>query len=68
MIELVVTVCLAADPSRCREISLVYAAENLTPHQCMMASPLEIAKWSEGHPNWVAKRWTCRPSGRLAKI
>jgi hypothetical protein len=34
----------------------------------MMMSPPEIAKWAEGHPNWFAKRWTCRPAGRIAKI
>ncbi len=68
MIELIVSVCLMDDPSRCKEISLTYSAENLTPMQCLMMSPPEIAKWSEGHPKWFAKRWTCRPAGQLAKI
>jgi hypothetical protein len=68
MIELVVSVCLIADLSRCKEVSLTFTAENMTPMQCLMVSPSEIAKWSEGNPKWVAKRWTCRPAGQLAKI
>jgi hypothetical protein len=68
MIELVVSVCLVADISRCKDVSLTYSAEELTPYQCMMGSPAEIAKWTEAHPNWVAKRWTCRPAGQIAKI
>jgi hypothetical protein len=68
MLELVVSVCLADDLTRCKDVSLVYMAETVTPMQCMMMSPAEIAKWSEGHPKWVAKRWSCRPAGRFAKI
>ena len=68
MIELVVSVCLLTDPTKCKDVSLTYSAEDMTPYQCMMMSPQEIAKWSEGHPNWFAKRWSCRPAGRIAKI
>lgn len=68
MIELIVSVCLIDDPSRCKDVSLTYSAEGMTPMQCLMASPAEIAKWSEGHPKWVAKRWTCRPAGHLANL
>lgn len=68
MLELVLSVCLIDDPARCKDVSLVYSSENLTPMQCMMMSQAEIAKWTEGHPKWVAKRWACRPAGRIAKI
>lgn len=68
MLELLVTVCMIDDASRCKDVSLVYLAEAVTPHQCMMRSQMEIAKWTEGHPNWVAKRWSCRPAGQVAKI
>jgi hypothetical protein len=68
MIELVVSVCLIDNPTKCKDVSLVYMAESVTPMQCMMMSPPEIAKWTEGHPNWFAKRWTCRPAGQVAKI
>lgn len=68
MLELVVSVCLISDPTRCKEISLVYSDENLTPMQCLMMSPPEIAKWAEGHPGYFAKKWSCRPAGQVAKI
>lgn len=67
MIEIVISACLLADLHRCKEESLTYAAENLTPMQCMSMSMVEIAKWNAAHPNWVAQRWTCRPAGRMAK-
>ncbi len=53
---------------RCKDVSLTYMAESMTPMQCMMASPSEIAKWAEGNPKWFAKKWSCRPAGRVAKI
>jgi hypothetical protein len=68
MIELVLSACLLDDPQRCKEVHLAFAGDDVTPMQCLMMSPLEIAKWSEGHPKWVAKRWTCRPAGRFAEL
>ncbi len=68
MLELVVSVCLLSDPNKCKDVSLVYMAEGMTPMQCLMQSPAEIAKWSESHPNYFAKRWSCRPAGQIAKI
>lgn len=62
MIELVLSVCLVADPTRCKDVGLQYA-ENMTPFQCAMRAQPEIAKWSEANPNWVVKRFKCgRPT------
>lgn len=68
MIELALVACLTADPSRCKDVGLTYHSEGVTPMQCMMGAASEIAKWSEGHPTWYVKRWTCRPAGKFAKI
>lgn len=68
MLELVLVACLADDVTRCREVSLTYLEESVTPMQCMTASQVEIAKWIEGHPSYFAKRWTCRRAGRFAKV
>lgn len=68
MLELIITACLLTEPTKCREESLVYQVDNLTPYQCMMKSPIEIAKWQEYRPRWFAKRWTCRPAGRFQKV
>jgi hypothetical protein len=68
MMELVIAACLAADLSRCKNVSLTYSADGLSPEQCMMTSMPEIAKWSTEHPNWVPMRWSCHPAGRSADI
>lgn len=68
MIELLVSVCLVAEPDKCKDVSMVFDADSVTPMQCMMGAAPEIAKWVDEHPKWVAKRWTCQPAGRIAKI
>jgi hypothetical protein len=68
MIELLISVCLLAEPGRCKDVALTFVGETLTPFQCMMGAQPEIAKWSQVHPNWSVRRWTCQPAGRIAKI
>lgn len=68
MLELLVSVCLLSDPTRCKDVSLVYSDENLTPMQCLMGAQPEIAKWIEAHPQWALRRWTCQRAGLFAKI
>jgi hypothetical protein len=68
MIELLLSVCLSTEPNSCKDVALSYAAENLTPFQCMMGAQPEIAKWADAHPKWTVKRWTCQPAGQIAKI
>ncbi|MFM7085316.1 MAG: hypothetical protein ACKOW3_10010 [Hyphomicrobium sp.] len=67
MIELVILACLLDEPDQCKDVSLTFSVENLTPMQCVMQAQPEIAKWVEGHPRWVAKRWTCHAAGQFAK-
>ncbi len=52
MIELVVAVCMIDQPSQCKDVYLNFAAESVTPQQCMMNGQLEMAKWVGEHPNW----------------
>ena len=67
MLELVVSVCLVNDPSRCKDVRLNFAEENVTPHQCMMNGQIEIAKWIEFHPNWQIIKFSCARAGIMAK-
>jgi hypothetical protein len=67
MVEILFSVCHVTDPARCKEERLSFLAESVSPHQCMTVGLLEIAKWSEAHPNWWVRRWTCGPAGRVAK-
>jgi hypothetical protein len=68
MLELLIGVCLIDDPARCKSVSLVYAAEALTPMQCVMRAQPEMAKWVGEHPGWKITRWTCRRAGKFARI
>ena len=68
MIEILVSVCFITDPGKCKEVHLTYAAEAVTPHQCMMFGQAEIAKWSMGNPKWKIDRWKCQRPGQVAKI
>lgn len=68
MLELLVSVCLIDEPSRCKDVSLTFSVESMTPMQCMMGAQPEVAKWIDEHPKWVAKRWSCAPAGQIAKI
>ena len=58
MLELVLIVCLSAQPDRCEQIYLV---EETAPNmmQCLMSGPTQAAKWAETHPGYVVRRWTC---------
>ena len=67
MIELFAAVCLINNPASCRDISLTYSAEALTPMQCLMQAQPEIAKWISDHPGWQLKRYACRPASQFAK-
>lgn len=67
MIEIVMSVCIISEPSRCEDVRLSYMAEAVTPHQCMMYGQAEIAKWTEGHPKWRVTKWRCGPARQIAK-
>jgi hypothetical protein len=68
MIELALIACLAAEPTKCKDVGLIFDSEAVTPMQCLMGAQPEIAKWVEAHPRWQVKRWSCRPAGKFAKI
>lgn len=69
MIEIVMLVCMLADPAKCKDVHLSYVAEstNVTPQQCMMNGQVEMAKWAEGNPNWAIQRWRCGAPRAMAK-
>jgi hypothetical protein len=59
MIELVLTVCVLAQPATCRDQRLLFDSDH-TLLQCMMSAPPFIAQWGEQHPQWFVQRWQCR--------
>lgn len=68
MFEILLSVCLAAEPSRCKDEHLTLLEDAALPYQCMLAGQIEIVRWSESHPKWNVKRWTCAPAGRFANL
>ena len=67
MIELVLSVCFIAQPANCKDVSLSFVADNMTPYQCMLSGQSAIVRWQEGHPGWRISRWTCARPVRTAK-
>ena len=59
MMELVLTVCLLADPSKCEERSIGLYPD-MTAMACVMQGQPQIATWAETHPGLSIERWTCR--------
>ena len=66
MIELVLLACLVDKPASCRDVGVMYSAENLTPMQCLMQAPPHMAKLGrrasrlEGHEVVVPPRGPLR--------
>jgi hypothetical protein len=58
LVDLSLTVCLAANPAKCRTERLHFENHG-SVLQCMFLAPAEIAKWSELHPALKVVRWTC---------
>jgi hypothetical protein len=58
MVDLILTVCLSANPSSCRDEHLYFESHG-SLMQCMFLAPSEIAKWSQEHPAVKVMRWRC---------
>lgn len=58
MVDLILTVCLSANPSSCRDEHLYFESHG-SLMQCMFLAPSEIAKWSQEHPALKVTRWKC---------
>lgn len=58
MVDLVLTVCLIANPGSCRDEHLYFESRGSLV-QCMLLAPAEIAKWTDEHPGRKVVRWRC---------
>ncbi|MER9134444.1 hypothetical protein [Mesorhizobium sp. M0768] len=58
MVDLILTVCLSANPGNCRDEHLYFESRG-SLFQCMFLAPAEIAKWSQEHPSLRVVRWKC---------
>lgn len=58
MLAIVLSACLANDPSVCRDFK-VPLNDGIDPSKCAMYAPPYFAQWSSRHPGWQIKRWRC---------
>lgn len=58
MITIVISACLIADPSVCRDHRLPIMG-NFAPHQCAESALPHFAKWAADHPQWQIEKWRC---------
>ena len=65
VIELFAAVCLIDNPTNCKDVSLIYSAEALTPMQCLMQAQPEVAKWIGEHPG---SKWITLARGRIIPV
>jgi hypothetical protein len=59
MIELVLTVCLLASPTSCRDERANLQAASLM--SCMVQGQVYAARWITEHPAYSLQRWRCGP-------
>jgi len=68
MIELVLSVCLLSAPDTCKDVSLSYMGDQVSPQQCMYRGQITAAQWSAGHPEWRIAKWKCDARREFAKL
>jgi hypothetical protein len=59
MIVIILSTCLIADPSVCRD-QIIPLSSEITAMRCVMMAPPHVARWSMEHPEWRVVRWRCR--------
>lgn len=67
MIEIVLSVCLISSPATCKDVSLNYMGDQVTPQQCMFRGQVAISQWIAGHPKWRIAKWKCGTPREFAK-
>jgi hypothetical protein len=68
VIELAASICMISSPLNCRDLTLNFEADNVTPMACMMNGQIALSQWTNDHPNWRVEKFSCRPAGQVAKL
>ena len=56
---ILMSICLLADPTACREERLSFSFEEASGFACMVRSQEKIAEWQQSHPDYRIDRWKC---------
>lgn len=68
MIEVLLTLCLAADPQKCHDERLNFEGETISLFSCATYGQFAIAEHMQLRPRWRVDRWKCQYPGQTAKI
>lgn len=58
MLSVIISACLFADPTACRRFQMPISPE-VASYRCMNVATAMLPAWSNDHPKWQIKRWTC---------
>ncbi|PPD00138.1 MAG: hypothetical protein CTY31_08585 [Hyphomicrobium sp.] len=58
MLAIILSACLANDPSVCRDYKIPLSSD-VDVTNCAMSAPPHFAKWTEEHPGWNITKWRC---------
>ena len=64
---LLLSICLVAQPSTCREDRIQLSYESTSPFLCLRTAQSSLATWQAAHPEWHVARWRCAARGSLPK-
>lgn len=62
MLAIILSACLANDPSVCKDYKITLDTD-IDPTRCAMDAPPHFAQWVEEHPGWQIKKWRCAEAG-----
>ncbi|QQP90830.1 hypothetical protein JL101_020030 [Skermanella rosea] len=63
MIELVLLVCLASDPTKCHKEWPPFESSQMSMHACMFEGQRLAVQWAEAHPKYRVRKWSCGLTG-----
>ncbi|RWN98151.1 MAG: hypothetical protein E5Y10_23455 [Mesorhizobium sp.] len=58
--QLLMSICLIAAPTQCRNERVIVAYEPVGPVMCMVTAQQSIARWQGTHPKWRVMKWKCQ--------
>jgi hypothetical protein len=58
---ILLSVCLLASPTTCREERLSWSFEDASFMGCLTHAQGRMAQWQTEHPDWRVQRWRCVP-------
>jgi hypothetical protein len=61
----ILSVCLLAQPTTCKEERIQQSIEPRPPIACLVEGQATVAAWGVAHPLWHITKWTCVSRDRL---